>query len=142
MFTDIKNAYEDYLKKYKRHPTYISMGRDHFDTLNREDTNPDIPTFLGMKALVTNDTTTEFNLFEEKELDDVLFEYHNSRDKMKSFEATRLLPAQMLRVAGDNKKLNLIDIFDEIVIKSDVIRAYERHKNMKNMVFEAKLKDL
>jgi len=132
MLKEIKKAYDDYCAKYERNPEFISISRDSYDSILRESFNNSDQVFYGMKALIVDKEISDFDIFENNDLSQALSMYNQTRDKYQKFTVFRPQPIKIYLV-GNKPNANPEKRLDEIEIKSDVIRAYQRHLNMKEM---------
>ncbi len=135
MLKEIRKAYEDYYSKYERHPDFISISRDSFESIVRESLNNSDQTFYGMKALVVSKQTSDFDIFEDNDLSQALSLYNQSRDKYKIFTVYRPQPFK-INLVGINSSTTPVEPeqrLDKVEIGSEVIRVYERHLKMKEM---------
>lgn len=132
MLKEIKAAYNDYFEKYKRKPDYIVFNRQLYKDLIIESHEDSAPVFMGMHALVISDESSDFNLYEKRELEDALCEYEKDSPRIRSFTVARITPNLVRRRdPNSNKSLEPVSPFDLVEIDYKLVMAYRRYVEMK-----------
>lgn len=132
MLKKIETAYNDHFEKYKRKPDYIVVNHQLFNDLMIESFEDSTPVLMGMYPLVISDESSDFNLYEKRELEDALFEYEKDSPKIGSFTVARNTPNLVRRRdPNSNNRLELVSPFDLVEIDYKSVIAYRRHVEMK-----------
>ena len=132
MLKEIKAAYNDYFEKYKRKPDYIVLNHQLFNDFMIESSEDSAPVFMGMRALVISDESSDFNLYEKRELDEALAQYEKDSPKIRSYTVARTKTNLVRRRdPNSNKPLELVSPFDLVEIDYKSVNAYRRHVEMK-----------